>query len=303
MDHLNHLPMLKHKLMKTNRIMRRLSASLIASAAALLCLPDFAEAQPSPVGDWDFTLHGQRRGTAQVTFFSDFTLAGYQISTIPPVKKPSVDSRTGTIGDVDVNPRTGQLDGDGSTISGILNNTNIVGESLIDGIWSFDVSGRVIGSFNETVSMSEGGTNRIVTNPYSFHATVNPGRSLGLKAEGPAAKVSWQGRPTVLLRDLSGSYYANSVQNGLKYLEFFTLSPTASPNIYDVLGSGPDYTYTGTALYVRQGNFSMVTGTDGTNTVVRSVTGLLRTATPPPHGMLSGQATGVEGNVQFKINQ
>jgi len=283
--------MLKNELMKTNQITRRFNAGLLATVASLLCLGEVAQAQPSPAGDWDIILGGQRRGTAKVTFFTDFTLSGYQISTVPQQpKSPSV------------NPRTGTIDTSGGSVT-IPTGPRLIGEGLIEGIWSFDLSGRVIGSYTETTSISEGGTNQPVVNAYTFRGLASPNRSLNLKVQGSAANLSWTGRPSIPLLDLSGSYYGYSIYGGVNYLEFFTLSPTATPNVYDVMGSGPNYSYSGTAMLLRQKNFSMVTGSDdGTNTIVRSVTGLLGTARLPAHGNLLGQQSGVLGNVVYKIN-
>jgi len=273
--------------MKMNRIKRSLAAAVLSGAASVLLLGDLAQAQPSPVGDWDMTIAGNRRGTAQVTFFSDFTLIGFQINTLPPVKKPSV------------NPRTGMVEGGNVSTS---STTNMFGSWLLTGIWSFDLRGRVIGQYNQVTTVVEGGTNRFVTNAMSFTAGVRPGRAITLNAQGPSQTVQLRGRPTIPLTDLTGSYYGTALKDGIYYLEFFNLTPAGTPNLYDVVGSGPDYDYSGIALLTRQGQFSINSATEGTNAVIRTVSGPLRTVSFPPTGTLAGEETGSQSRIQFRIN-
>jgi len=281
--------------MKTTRFTRRFAAAVFTTAAAsLLYLADLANAQPSPVlstgiGTWDMVISGQRRGTAQVQFFNDFTLLGYQLTTLPPLKSPDIDPRTGL-------PESAGND--------LLNRTNVVGEAILSGVWSFNLAGSVIGSYVEIIAISEGGTNRIVENGYSFSASVNPQRAIVVSAKGPAGNVKMRCKPTIPLNDLSlAPYYGTAKADNQSFTEFFTLMPTATPNVYDVSGSGPTYSYSGTAMLIRQGNLSMVTGsTDGTNNVVRAVSGIVPFKKSPLHGNLSGIQTDALGNVRLRIN-
>lgn len=264
------------------------------TAVWLLCFADVAKAQPSPVGEWDFVIAGSHRGNGRMTFFSDFTLVGFQISTLAPVKKPSV------------NPRTGEIE-EGT----VVGSSGFFGSSVLSGVWSFDVNGRVIGNYVEESSVVEDGTNRPASFPLSFRAAVNPQRttragalvgSITLNAQGPGQRVTLRGKPTIPLVDLTGSYYGTSARDGVNYQEFFSLSPTALPNMYDVVGAGPDYSYTGVALLTRTRHFSMTTAREGTNSVVTSLTGPLRTTPFPPTGVLTGQQTDVR-TVKFRINR
>jgi hypothetical protein len=123
-----------------------------------------------------------------------------------------------------------------------------------------------------------------------------------INAQGPEQRVQLRGRPTVPLANLAGSYYGVGIREGVSYQEFFSLSPTALPNMCDVAGSGPDYSYTGVAMLTRTGQFSMATERSGTNAVITSLTGILRTRTFPPVGTLIGQQNDVR-TVKFRINQ
>jgi hypothetical protein len=184
----------------------------------------------------------------------------------------------------------------------LLNLRNLFGSWLLTGIWSFDLRGRVIGQYNQVTTIIEGGTNRFVTNGMSFTAGVKPGRAIILNAQGPAQTVQMRGKPTIPLADLTGSYYGTALKDGIYYLEFFNLTPAGTPNLYDVVGSGPDYDYSGIALLTRQGQFSINSATEGTNAVLRTVTGPLRTVSFPPTGTLAGEETGSQSRVQFRVN-
>jgi hypothetical protein len=280
--------------MKTNQITRRFAVAVLTAAASLASMADLAKAQPSPVGEWDFVITGKHRGNARITFFSDFTLVGFQINTLAPVKTPSV------------NPRTGEIEG-----GTIVGSGGFFGSSVISGVWSFDVIGRTIGSYVTESTIIEDGTNKVVSTALSFRAAVNPQRttaagalvgSMILNAQGPGQSVQLRGRPTIPLVNLSGSYYGVSTRDGINFQEFFSLSPTALPNMYDVVGTGPDYSYSGVALLTRTGQFSMATERGGTNAVITSLTGVLRTSTFPPQGLLTGQQDDVR-TVKFRINQ
>jgi hypothetical protein len=279
--------------MKSSQFARRAMVPCLVLAASLFSFASSTWAQPSPVGEWDYVIAGSHRGNGRITFFSDFTLVGFQIETLPPVKTPSVD------------PRTGQIEG-----GTIIGSAGFFGSSVLSGVWSFDVRGRVIGSYVQESFVVEEGTNRPVSLALSFRASVNPQRttasgslvgSIIANAQGAGQSVQLRGKPTIPLFDLTGSYYAVSARDNVDYQEFFSLSPTALPNMYDVVGTGPDYSYTGVALFTRTGQFSMATTRDGTN-VITSLTGPLRTSSNPPGGTLTGQQTDVRV-VKFRINQ
>ena len=301
--------MLKPGHMKTNQITRRFTRAVLTATLSLACLANLATAQPSPVGEWDFVFAGSHRGNARIMFLSDFTLVGFQITTLPPARRPSVDSRTGEIeGAGSVDPRTGEIDGNTGTVT-----DTFFGSAVVSGVWSFDVSGRVIGSYIIDSTVIENGTNQPVSTALSFRANVNPQRTtrsgalvgaMFINAQGPEQRVQLRGKPTIPLADLTGSHYGLSVREGISYQEFFSLSPspTGLPNMYDVAGSGPDYSYTGVALLTRTGQFSMSTQRSGTNAVITSLTGPLRTRTFPPMGTLTGQQDSIR-TVKLRINQ
>src|SRR5437588_2390492 len=138
--------------MKLSFAMFGARAKLAAAALSLsaLGLGQSALAQfATPVGTWDFVMSGNRVGVAYITFFDDSTFSGYEI--IVP-KRSNPDQLT-EARNFETETRSGIPTGGtgGSTGSSSTAATNIFGLEHVSGPWGFDVKGRVIGSFLETL--------------------------------------------------------------------------------------------------------------------------------------------------------
>jgi len=239
--------------MKTNIFGLKNRTTLGLGLALLLGSFGIAQAQPSPVGTWDCALVNPWKGTAYITFGSDFTINGIQIMTSPPRSTNSYD----------VNPNGYQPNP----------RTNIYGGAIIaDGEWHFEGS-KVIGFYTENYYV---GTNLVVT-PVSFEATVNPGKKINIKAIVGGRSASLKGVPAAALPNISGSYYGDGRSDGVSFKEFFTLT-LSDPlnNYYDLVGQGPGYTFTGFALLSKK-TVSFYSVDNSTNQVLRAVTGPMNT--------------------------
>ena len=124
-----------------------------------------------------------------------------------------------------------------------------------------------------------------ITNAISFVGRVVPGRRLTLICTTPFGRTVYQGVPAKVLPDISGDWYGTKTQARIAYQELpITLSPTSDPsllqfpNVYDVVGAGPGYSYHGNAVLSSRSRISFVFGMDpplptDPVTVVRAVTG------------------------------
>jgi hypothetical protein len=278
-----------------DRLFGRLRTTLIATGALLLAGSSelVCHAQPDPTTvTWDCVMAGPRQGIAYLNFASDNTFTGFEI-LVPKARKSSSDDRgSGSRGDEDEPSVPG---------------TQTFGAGPIEGVWSFDAKGRIIGHFIETSTLENCVTNAFaistngvgisdpnqycvftngnticytnqvtcsaVTNQISFVGTVVTGQRLNFVCSTPFGKVSYRGVPAVVLTDLSGSWYGVKKQDNLSYIEFFSMTPTGIPNIYDVVGFGPGYTYSGNSALSVHRKFGFVVGIDPNSEVIRAVIG------------------------------
>ncbi len=252
------------------------------AAAAVLALGGLqarAATPVSPVGTtWDVTMSGSRSGLALMEFFDGGTAESrtFQILEIVVPKPPSSESSSdtesrGTGGDDSRN-------GSGSTNSTPpFAMTNVFGELFVDnGRWGFDEQGRVIGFHAEvlppfvttnTVPLTNcvpdgtiyfpgqpcGFISNVVTyttnfpgsNGVSFVGTVVEGKRLTLSVRLGSQKMVYQGLPAIELPDLSGSWFGHRIEPRHVTIELFTLTSTGTPNLYDVVGGGGNYSYSG----------------------------------------------------------
>jgi hypothetical protein len=176
------------------------------------------------------------------------------------------------------------------------------------GQWGFDIKGHIIGYFTELSGYDVCVTNvsfftnlstipptvliltnvdcARLTNAVSFTGTVSAGKRLTLVASTPGGRVTYRGvpiapvasdsgvSPAIGIPDMSGSWYGTKIDHTLPYNEFFQLNSSTDhpdvPNVYDVVGAGPGYTYAGHAMISRQKKMGFVVGIDGTP-LVRAV--------------------------------
>jgi hypothetical protein len=241
-----------------------LKRATFAATALLAGFLSSAQAQNTPVGPWDVVLSGPQRGLMQITFVADFTLNGFEIITQKPRSAHASD-------DADVRTPDGS-DSRGGADSGSSLITTIYGGASLDGTWTYDNRGRVIGVINE---VGETGTNAI-----SFTATVRPGSRINMVGHRDGRRISYRGVPVAALADFSGNYYSNGTRAGKPFTELYTLTPGTDPNTYDIVGTGPNYGLAGTLLVSGQKRVAIYTATtETTNGLIRSVTGSFNLST------------------------
>jgi hypothetical protein len=278
--------------MKKKTLTKWLSLA-VAPALALLAgsVPQAqAAAFDSPVGAWDFTLSGKAQGIAQITFNGDGSIDGYvQIYTTKKVPEP--------------NPRGGPDDG---SRTGDTNTppafTNYFGSATIEGRWSFDEKGKIMGYLNEGNFVITSTSTNASTNSITFNGKVSLGTSprVTLQGSGPLGKVTYSGIPDGPLLDIGGVYSATGKRGGTTSVEFFTLtSQGGNNNRYNVTaGSSPGAAYTGTASLSGRKQFSMVVsglGSGGFN--LTALVGSIKTNTFK--ATLKGRDS-LHGNVTLK---
>lgn len=225
----------------------------IAVAATLVVFAgtaSFCHAQTppkSPAGAWDCVTHGGgQSGLAYLNFDTNgsppYSLSGYELLASTPASSSNDGGR---------NPGGGAGRGDSlPSTNSATGATKVFGFSDVSGSWAYDEKGRVIGNLTYAVESSAGSGN-YVTNAVSFVGKVVPGKRLTLVASTSFGRVAYRGVPTVAVTDSTGSSFDGSSWQGIKkqagvsYQEFFSLSSaeTPDPNIYNMIGSGPGYTY------------------------------------------------------------
>jgi len=293
----------------------RTASACIAASSALLMGTSQSLAQPfvTPGGIvWDCTMSGSRNGLAQLAFgalpgdgtpgaFSSFELIVLKNHSTSPnqatdSRGPTGDGRQGTPTNSTVTPAF----------------TNIFGAGVFDGgLWNFDVNGRIIGTFTESVPPTSCVTNTVVTTSsetngstitttyttnvtvdctggltnglsFSGHVSISKGiPRLSLVAKGAAGTTIYKGVPAAQLPDASGAYYGDLIQSGRHNTEFLTLTAVdASPfmNFYSVTGTGPGYDYSeGLAVLSASKKIGFDILIDPTNNVLRATIGSVNT--------------------------
>jgi hypothetical protein len=266
----------------------------VAGVASLLSAFPARSATPfqSPAGTWDFVESGSREGLAYITFADDFTFSGYEILVLKPKSSEVVDARNGGVDATrGVTPPPPVVGG----------GTNIFGFEFINGPWSYDSRGRIIGFFQEVISgtcttnevvtttvttnssgatITTSSTNEVIncssaTNGVSFLGTVVANKRFLITCKTPGGRVSYRGVPFAAVTNLSGMWYGNKVQPGQDSTEFFTLSPSdLMPNSYFATGAGPTYSYTnGIVLVSSQRKLAFMANTGGDNLTIRATIG------------------------------
>jgi hypothetical protein len=280
---------MKTNLTSGNKLHATILAGLLLGAVAPLSHAA-PPAPPSPVGTtWDCVMSGSREGLAYMVFASDNTFSGFEILV------PNAAPKTSTSG------RNSGGSG-GRTASGSTPTTpvqQIFGSQTNGGPWGFNSKGNVIGFFVENMETGPCTTNTLtsisstniggitiitsstnvvidcpgITNAISFVGKVVPGKRLTLVCSTPFGNVVYQGVPSVSLPDMSGAWYGTKKTASQSFIEFFSLAPSASPNIYNVVGSGPGYTNSGFAVLSSQKKLAIVVGVDPSLEIVRAVVG------------------------------
>jgi hypothetical protein len=280
----------------------RLGAAV--GTALLSCgLPLHAHAASgSPVGTWDVAISGARQGLAVMQFNDDGSFSIFEI--VVPKKmssSSSSDDDRGTGGD---DSRTGIPSSGGS--APVITFTNLFGEeSILNGRWSFDVNGRLVGTFGEslaevctpetftvvTTSNFDTSTYFItntititncvgITNGVNFTGTAVPGKRLTLTGRAFSRPVVFSGLPLIVLTNAAGNYNGARVVGQETSFEFLSLSVSSldplSNVIYDVHGASGGYSYTspgGHALISRRGKIAFAIPFDPDGNILRATVG------------------------------
>jgi len=247
--------------MKKQSLIKRLSLAA-ASALALLAgtMPQAQGAAfDSPVGQWDFTLSGKAQGIAQIVFNVDGTIDGF-VQIYTTMKSPTSNNPRGTSDD-----GTRNVDNTNSVPI-----TNYAGSASIDGRWSFDERGKIVGYLNEGGYVITSTTTNASTNGITFRGVVSLGSRprVTLYGSGSVGKVTYSGIPDAPLPDISGTYTTSGKRGDFKTVEFFTLTSLGgNNNRYNVTqGSRPGAGFDGDALLSGRKQFSMVTASVIPNT-------------------------------------
>lgn len=275
--------------MKNNFLQKRL-LSIAGPAVALVIagatVQIRAAAFDSPIGDWDFSFTGSKKGVAQITFLGDNTLTGFEILTpgrpLSGGTVPETNPRGGTITDTD--PRTGRPNDSGT-------NLFAWGGVVFDGHWGFDEKGKIVGTVTVTSSDS--------TNGMSFIGKVTAGTRMALRASDETGGTIYRGVPRAALADISGDYTASGKLGRTRHTAFFTLSASGAPNIYDVVAHGPGYDGTGVALLTANNKLGIYYEIGETNPAIVALSGSFNATG------LKGTVSGTDGtnNISLKIVQ
>jgi hypothetical protein len=277
-----------------------LAALLLCGIAASVGATAQAQVLNPPTGTvWDCVLSGSgQKGIAFITFANDQSFSGYQILSSTPKSAASTDGRN-----------AGGGIGRGVELEDSNGRTNLFGFDQVQGPWSYDAKGKVIGNWT-MVSGNDNNSTNSVTNSVSFVATVVPGKRLTLVAATSNGKVTYKGVPyRQIMPSLSGSWYGTKQAKKQSFTEFYTFVSMADsnpfeagypdlsgyPGIYYTLdGSGPGYDIVGFSMLSSQKKiaftFQSYAG-GGTNGVLNASFGSFSTSST---GALKATTTGVE---------
>jgi hypothetical protein len=226
---------------------------------------------------WDCVFNGSgETGISYLTFSSDFTFSGYEVVTATPgILNGGAGIDVGRGGDGTERNGSG-----GNTNSAGTTNTFVFGFAFIEGNWTYDVKGNIIGSFSRE-DLDEG---------VSFVGTVKYGKTprLTLIASTVQGKNTYHGvlsqsapAPTTLaitkqVPDLNGQWSGFKREGQRFQIEQFDLNSSGLPGLYTLSGSGPNYSTTGACLISSQrkiGFALLETPNSGTNTLLRATVG------------------------------
>lgn len=266
------------------KIIRLPFGRLAGFASLLLAGALTSSAQmPFPYGDWDCVLSERHSGLAVLHFEPGNNLfTGVQVMR-PSYRavQPSSTNPRYSGGDP---TRTGQDSSSGTP------NTNdlILGATALQGSWYYESPTRILGfvdqitfryelsevvttNLNELTGQPVYLTNLVYTNIYStnsisFRASGVDGQRLTLTSYLSTGKKNiYRGKPSVMVTDQSGPFYASGKRGGIPFVEFFTLSPSVSfplPNVYSFNGNGAGYGFTGLGIVSRSGRIALYNQAD-----------------------------------------
>src|SRR5262249_25093923 len=148
---------MKNITLKSNWLRRALlgmlsACGLLVFSAAMRC--EAGDPSGGGANTWDFVFSGSgQTGIAFMNFSSDFTFSGYEVITgTKNAVNPSSGSDTGRGGEGDTgrNPGSGGADNGGPSTG----NTNllVVGFADFTGLWTTNVNGDVLASFERVFS-------------------------------------------------------------------------------------------------------------------------------------------------------
>jgi len=120
---------------------------------------------------------------------------------------------------------------DDSTMSGYGMTRESWGLFTVQGIWTLDAKGKLLGTYTENLygQLMNG----------SLIGKARTGRSMNVKIVATNGKFALSGVPVRMTPDISGNWIAYVTQRKIKVPEFITLTPSSGfPGVFDVLGTG-----------------------------------------------------------------
>jgi len=260
--------------MKKHSLIKRLSLAAASALALLAGMTPVGQAAPfdSPVGQWDFTLNGKAHGIAQIVFNADGTIDGF-VQSYTTMKLSSSDNPRGP-------SDSGTRNVESTNATAI---TNYAGSAAIDGRWSFDERGRIVGYLNEGGYIITATTTNASTNGITFRGVVSLGARprITLNGSSVVGRVTYSGIPDAPLPDLSGTYTTIGKRGNVGTVEFFTLTSLGgNNNAYNVTqGLRPGAGFDGDALLSGRKQLSMVTSSviPGSGVILTVLVGSINT--------------------------
>ena len=278
--------------MKT--LLRHLAAILLIGTVQSFVPTARAAAPASPVGGWDFVMSGRQLGNAVITFSNNYTLGGTEVFRVPPRKPYSSKSNPRGSGD---DLGRGGVPSTPSTNS-TATTTNAYGSADIDGAWTIDAKGRILGYFRE-ISLSPesdpSGTNIVYqTNGVSFRAVLNKTVTrMTLQAYTRNGLSTFRGLQAVDLPDLDGDFYGMGTKYNQPFVDFFTFfeDPLALNVYYFSSGQNSTSDLRGKAIVSRHKQIALVTLTLSETPVLSVYVGPFKT------NSLTGKLKGSDGTL------
>lgn len=241
--------------------------AVLLSSTATHCQAASADPSGGGTNTWDCIFGGNTEtGISYITFFSDFTFSGFEV--IAP--KPGVFNTNAPIDTGRGGSGIGRNTGSGGSTSGVTN-AFLYGFGSFDGNWTTNINGNIIGSFErETANGNEAVS-------FVGKATYGKVARLTLVATTPEGKLSYRGvlSPPATAPELAGNWYAYATANGESVLEMFTLSDSGTPGLFDLVGSGPNYSTSGECVISSQRRigFASLLDSGGSTNILRATVG------------------------------
>lgn len=263
------------------KISLRNLAVLLAGFALHASSPWAAAAPVSPVGDWDFVMSGKRLGNAVITFSNNYTLGGIELVRPVPPKGAATPGNGRSSGETPGRGGSTTTTNNTSTSTNSAStstNTSFIGGAIIEGGWTLDPKGKVLGYYRELSQNASDGT--MTTNGVSFRAVLNAsGSRMTMQAYTQSGQTTLRGLRALDLPDIDRDFYGMGKKAGQPYVDFFTLEPLAGlQNVYAITnGQASASGLRGAAILSRQKQIAILTITEAEPAVLSVYVGPFKT--------------------------